>query len=131
MKRVLLVIGIVVAGLVASTVVAANIISRRLERRTATAPYADVDLSQVADGVYESSFEAFPVSAAVRVTVKDHGIVSVELTRQQNGPGRNASDVPGRIVAAQSPKVDATSGATYTSRAISAAVYNALVQQVK
>ncbi len=131
MKRVLLIVGIVVVVLVVGAIVAVNVISRRLERRIAAAPYADVDLSQAADGVYEGSFEAFPVSAAVRVTVHGRRIVSVEVTRQQNGPGRNAADVPARIVAAQSPKVDATSGATYSSRAISAAVYNALAQQVK
>jgi uncharacterized protein with FMN-binding domain len=97
-----------------------------LQKKIDVAPYADVDLSRVADGMYEGEFSAFPVSAAVRVTVKDHAIATVEIIKQRNGPGRTASDVPGRIVAAQTPKVDATTGATYSSRAISAAVHNAL-----
>lgn len=128
MKRILLVIGIVIVLIVAGFAAFFAVSAGQLEKRIAAAPYADVDLSQVADGTYEGSFAAFPVVVAVRVTVKDHSIVSVEVTKQQNGPDRNAADVPARIVAAQTPKVDATSGATYSSRAISAAVYLALTQ---
>ena len=131
MKRILLVIGIVIVLIITGFAAFFAVSGGQIEKRIAAAPYADVDLSTVADGTYEGKFAAFPVIAAVRVTIKDHRIASVELTRQQNGPGRDAADVPARIVAAQTPKVDATSGATYSSRAISAAVFRALAQQEK
>ncbi|MDD5593695.1 MAG: FMN-binding protein [Candidatus Margulisbacteria bacterium] len=85
-----------------------------------------VDLAKIADGVYSGSFGDFLVSVKVNVTVKRHRIVEVKIVEQKCGPGYEALDTPGRIVKAQSPKVDAVTGASGSSMAIMIAVHRAL-----
>jgi uncharacterized protein with FMN-binding domain len=89
-------------------------------------PISDVDLSQVADGVYAGSCHVFPVTAEVRVTVEDHRISGIELTKHINGRGSEAKVIPGRVVEAQTLAVDVVSGATYSSMVILRAIENAL-----
>ena len=48
------------------------------------------------------------------------------MVKQDCGPGYEALDTIDRIIEAQSPKVDTTSGATGSSLCIQAAVYRAL-----
>jgi uncharacterized protein with FMN-binding domain len=127
-KRVLVIIALGLLLVILGFSVWATLQGGRMQRALEAATVEDVDLSQVADGVYTGRFEAFPVMAEVRVTVVDHKIATVEVTKQRHGPGRAATDVPVRIVRAQTPKVDVTTSATYSSRCIMAAVYQALSQ---
>jgi uncharacterized protein with FMN-binding domain len=92
----------------------------------ANTPISDVDLSQIADGVYTGSCHVFPVTAEVKVTVEDHRISSIELTKHINGRGSKAEVIPGRVVDAQTLAVDAVSGATYSSMVILRAIENSL-----
>lgn len=85
-----------------------------------------VDLAKIADGIYSGSFGDFLVSVKVNVTVKRHRIVEVKIVEQKCGPGYEALDTTGRIVKAQSPKVDAVTGASGSSMAIMIAVHRAL-----
>lgn len=85
-----------------------------------------IDLSRVADGVYEGSFGDFLVSARVAVTIKAHRIDQIKILEQHCGPGYEALDVLDRIVKVQQPKVDAVTGATGSSKSIMIAVYRAL-----
>ena len=89
-------------------------------------PISDVDLSQVADGVYTGSCHVFPVTAEVKVTVENHRISSIELTKHISGRGSKAEVIPGRVVEAQTLTVDAVSGATYSSMVILRAIEDAL-----
>jgi uncharacterized protein with FMN-binding domain len=100
-------------------------IEANLEQLTTT-PISDVDMSQVADGVYTGSYHAFPMTAEVRVTVKDHRISGIELAKHINGRGSQAEAITGRVVEAQTLTVDAVSGATYSSMVILRAIENAL-----
>lgn len=88
---------------------------------------AQIDLSAIEDGTYAGSYSAFPVSAEVRVTVKDHVITAIELVKHENGQGAPAEIIPGKVVEAQSMQVDSVSGATYSSRVIVKAIENALL----
>lgn len=91
-----------------------------------------VDLSRVADGVYSGRAGAFICSVELNVTVKDRRIAGIEIVREVNGGGKyRAEGLPARIVEAQTPDVDAVSGATLTSRTIMVAVYEALRGQPK
>ena len=101
---------------------------RKMAATLRAAPVADVDLSQLADGVYTGTFSEFLVSATVRITVEERRITSVELMEQRCGPGYEAKETVERIVAAQSPKVDAVTGATGSSLCIMAAAYRALTE---
>lgn len=86
------------------------------------------DLSKIADGKYEGSYEAFPVKVVVTVEVADHRIVAVELKEHRNGQGKGAESLLPHIVATQSVELDAVAGATYSSKVILKAVEQALLQ---
>ncbi|PKL28310.1 MAG: FMN-binding protein [Spirochaetae bacterium HGW-Spirochaetae-2] len=85
------------------------------------------DLSKIADGIYEGSYEAFPVKVVVTVEVADHRIVTVELKEHRNGQGKDAESLLPHIVATQSVELDAVAGATYSSKVILKAVEQALL----
>lgn len=89
-------------------------------------PFANVDLSKVADGTYAGSYEVFPVAVDVKVIVKNHKILDIELLKHNNGQGAAAESIPGRVVKAQTLEVDIVSGATYSSKVILKAIENAL-----
>ena len=86
----------------------------------------DVDLSKVPDGVYVGSQDAVLVAAEVRVTVADGAIRRIEILRHENGRGKPAEGVLDRVMAAQSLRVDAVSGATSSSKVLLKALENAL-----
>jgi uncharacterized protein with FMN-binding domain len=88
---------------------------------------AEVDLAAIDDGTYTGSYSAFPVTAEVSVTVKDHVITGIELLKHDNGQGAPAEVIPGKVVEAQSLQVDTVSGATHSSLVILKAIENALV----
>jgi uncharacterized protein with FMN-binding domain len=85
-----------------------------------------VDLSRIGDGVYSGSYGDFLVSVSLDVTVRDGSISDIEITDQRCGPGYDARETIDRIIGAQSPLVDAVSGATGSSRCIMISVYRAL-----
>ena len=85
-----------------------------------------INLTKVADGVYTGSYGDFVVSAKVEVAVKNHRIKKITIVDQNCGPGYEAKDTVSRIIAAQSPKVDAVTGASSSSRSIMLAVARAL-----
>jgi uncharacterized protein with FMN-binding domain len=84
------------------------------------------DLKKLPDGQYTGSYKIFPVSAAVRVTVKEHRIVSIDILSHFNGKGKEGEKVTGRVIALQSVEVESVTGATYSSKTILKAVENAL-----
>ncbi len=79
------------------------------------------------DGVYQGESQVGPVSAAVEVVLEEGRITRIELLRHRHMLGGAADPaIRERIVASQSTRVDAVSGATGSSRAIMQAVENAL-----
>ncbi len=80
------------------------------------------------DGKYTGSARGFGGTVSVTVTIKGGKITSVSTS----GKGETASywsraqAVKGRIIKTQNPRVDAVSGATYSSNGIINAVINAL-----
>lgn len=89
-------------------------------------PIEDVDLTTVSDGTYKGSYSAFPVAAEVEVTVQSNKITAIDLIKHNNGQGKAAEAIPGMVVQAQSLKVDAITGATYSSKVILLAIKDAL-----
>ena len=81
------------------------------------------------DGTYEGSASVGPVKVVAKVTIDNHRIAQVELLEHRTWKGGAAERIiPGRIVEAQSTRVDAVSGATMSSRAIMNAVEVAIRQ---
>ncbi len=99
---------------------------RKMVQRIEAEKIESIRLESIEDGTYNGSFSEFLVSIDLNVTVKDHRITELEVLEQSAGPGYEASETLDRIKAAQSPEVDAVSGATGSSKAIMIAVYNAL-----
>jgi uncharacterized protein with FMN-binding domain len=123
-KIVLIVVALVVvlaAGIAAViTIAERNLITAR------DAVIEEFDLSQVPDGTFDGEYNAFPVIAEVKVTVKDHVITGIDLIKHINGQGYGAEVIPQQVVDTQSLLVDTVSGATYSSKVILLAIRNAL-----
>ena len=96
-------------------------------KQLANTEIENVDMSSAEDGVYNGSYSAFPVSAEVRVTIKDHKIEKIELIKHNNGQGEEAEIIPDMVTEAQTLDVDSVSGATYSSKVILKAIQNALL----
>jgi len=86
----------------------------------------NIDLQQVSDGEYEGEYDAAIVKARVKVIVKNHRIVDIELLQHENGRGKPAEVIPAQVVAAQSLQVDTISKATHSSKVILEAIEQAL-----
>ena len=87
-----------------------------------------IDLQTIADGTYTGHYSAFPVTATVVVTVKDHAISTIQLTEHNNGQGQPAERITDDVLAAQTLDVDVVAGATYSSKVILKAIESALTQ---
>jgi uncharacterized protein with FMN-binding domain len=86
------------------------------------------------DGSYVGVAEAYGPELTVSVTVAENVITDVlVVSHNENNVkyyGKAIDAVPAAIIAAQTPVVDAISGATYTSNGIMQAVINALAPAV-
>jgi fumarate reductase flavoprotein subunit len=87
----------------------------------------DIDLTKISDGEYEGYAENMN-KARVKVSIEDHRITEIELLQfDATKFGQDAKDsIPQRIIDAQTPYVDAVSGATEASNAIINATVDAL-----
>jgi uncharacterized protein with FMN-binding domain len=125
MKKVLVVLG-VVAAVVAVAVIAFVARYNKMVDTVGSMRVEDIDVSTIRDGTYSGSFGDFLVYVKANVRVKNGRISHIEIVDQRSGKGYEALETVDRIVEAQSPKVDAVSGATGSSRCIMIAVQNAL-----
>ena len=88
---------------------------------------APVDHAKLKDGTYEGSYRGGLNKASVQLTIKDNNIVNIEIIQHQAWRGGIAeATIVERIIASQSTKVDAVSGATNSSCVIMNAVQKAI-----
>ncbi len=128
-KKRRIIIFAIIGTFIAAAAIAAPIMIRKAERnmKALTAlEIQDIDLSAVKDGSYTGNYNGFPLAVQVRVEVRDHKITDIILEKHQNGQGADAESIPAAVVKAQSLQVDTVSGATYSSKAILAAIERAL-----
>jgi len=85
-----------------------------------------LDLSRVRDGVYRGTSQGYAKALHAAVTVRAGRIVDIALKHQEKIDQGATRTVPQQIVARQSLKVDAVTGATITVQAIVDATYRAL-----
>lgn len=88
--------------------------------------FINLDISNVADGVYVGEYDVDFVYAKVEVTVQHGVITNIDILEHKNGRGKPAEIVVDRIIEEQKIDVDAVSGATNSSIVIKKAVENAL-----
>ena len=121
-KKALLIVGIVVAALIAIMAAGAFPGMGAVRRMTVN----PVDLTRIADGAYPGRFKAGRFSYSVEVTVKDHRIEAVKSTGAKQAQDTIVQKIFDRIRETQTVNVDAVSGASLTTKAVTKAVENAL-----
>lgn len=89
-------------------------------------PIETPDLSLINDGVYEGSYQATPIDVMVKVTISNHQITDIEITKHVNGMGGDGENVIDDVILNQNLDVDLVSGATYSSKVILLAIMDAL-----
>ena len=118
------------AGIIAALVLLVGglgaVLSRQAEQRLDAVPVTRI--SAVEDGIYEGEAETALVKVTVLVTVADHKIRDIQLTRHENGRGAPAEAMLAEMVRQNTSEVDTVSGATMSSKTIRAAVRNALAK---
>jgi uncharacterized protein with FMN-binding domain len=127
-KKILIGLGIFVV-IVIILGIAYSLRFRQMVKRIDGVIIKDVNLAQIEDGVYAGEFGDFLVNVQLEVTVQEHRITGIKITDQRSSGGHEGLEVIDRIIKAQSPKVDAVTGATGSSRCIMIAVQNALAGQ--
>ena len=89
-------------------------------------------LSELEDGTYTGKYEASKfLSVTVRVEIKEHEIINVDILEHSNGKGEPAEIITDKVVKNQSLNVDAISGATASSKVILKAIENAIMESEK
>ncbi len=129
MSKVMKIVLIILAVIILLAVVCAifiSQISKNLEELS-DIPLDNVDLSVIPNGIYAGSYNAFPIAVEVEVKVQDNKIIAINLIKHRNGQGKAAEAISEMVVDAQSLKVDAISGATYSSKVILLAIKDALM----
>lgn len=119
LMRTLIVVGVFLLVMVVVTLTYGSYLKRSAARLAIPA----LDLSHVSDGTYTGSATIGHVAPKVSVTVAGGRITSIVLLNPVAGDG---TGLVNRIVAAQSLDVDGITGATITTKAMLAAVSNAV-----
>ncbi|PKL00277.1 MAG: hypothetical protein CVV56_06780 [Tenericutes bacterium HGW-Tenericutes-1] len=86
----------------------------------------DIDLSMVEDGEYNGTYQQLPVSVEVIVTVSNHDITDIEITKHFNGQGNDAETIIETVILEDSITIDSVAGATVSSKCILLAIKDAL-----
>ncbi len=95
------------------------------KRDVARIQVQNVDLNEVEDGEYFGACDIGILAARVRVVVREHRIVDLELLEHRHERGTAAEVIPDRIFLEGRIDVDAVTGATNSSKVIQEAMYNA------
>ena len=114
------IIGVTVAGVCLVMEKQIENMAQQLDAVPVAAP------EQVADGTYEGTAETPLVKVTVEVTVQKHALREIRLLRHENGQGAPAEAMLPEMLSRNTSEVDSVSGATLSSKAIRAAVRNAL-----
>ena len=121
---------LVIACIIGIAVGGVRLVMDKQVRKMATQldAVAAVAPEQVADGTYEGAAETPLVKVAVEVTVQAHKLKDIQLLRHENGQGAPAEAMLPDMLSRNTSEVDTVSGATLSSKAIRAAVRNALAK---
>lgn len=130
MKKALKIVLIVVAvfvilvGILFATMM--NKMSKITKEKLNEQVNVEIDMNQVADGIYKGSSDGGMVKVEVEVEVKDHQIVNINLLKHECGTGKPAESMIDEMVKNNTDDVDIVSGATTSSKTIRNAVNVAL-----
>ena len=126
MKKGLKVVLIVIAIIVLLVGVMVAVMFQKTKKAIDNQVNVDINMEQVADGVYKGSSDGGLVQVEVEVEVKNHKIVAINLLKHQNGKGKSAESILDDMISQNTDDVETVSGATTSSKTIRNAVNNAL-----
>ena len=126
MNRSVKVVIFVLAGLTLLVVSVVAVLMIRMNGQVDDFDTTPVDMTKVADGIFEGHSETDLVKADVRVTVSNGKIKDIEIVKHMCGKGKPAEAMTKSMILSNDVEVDAVSGATYSSKVIKDAVRNAL-----
>ncbi len=86
----------------------------------------NINLANVADGLYTGEYDAGYIYAKAEIKVKNGVIVSINLLEHRNERGKLAENIIGNIISEQKIDVDIISGATNSSNVIKKAIEKAV-----
>lgn len=89
--------------------------------------WEDINIAEIADGIYEGEYDAGYIYARVEVEIRDGKMISITILEHRNERGKAAERITDAILEKQEITVDAVSGATNSSNVIKKAVENALL----
>lgn len=90
---------------------------------------SNINLSALADGVFQGECDNGLVFAKVEVEVRGHTITDIRILEHRNGMGQAAEEITDSVTSNQSVEVDAVSGATFSSQTILKAIENAIASK--
>lgn len=125
-KVVLITIAVVVISLMVLIAVMAGVMNNTIQKAMDEQENIDINMEQVADGIYNGSSDGGLVKVEVEVEVRDHKIVNINLLKHECGKGKPAESMLEEMVQNNTDDVDSVSGATASSKTIRNAVNKAL-----
>jgi len=114
---------VVVGGFILNNII--NKLNTGLEELMAL-EIENVNISEVTDGTYSGAYKQFPIDVEVTVTVESGEIQDIKINKHINGKGKDAEAITKDVISQQTLKVDAVTGATYSSIVILKAIEKAL-----
>lgn len=129
-KKFLAFIAAILVIAVAGFSISLKTINNNLEE-LANSKISNINLSSSTDGVYTGSYEQFPVSAEVKVTIENQKIMKIDLIKHVTGQGGAAEVITEKVIETQRLDIDSISGATYSSKVILKAIENAMEKSIK
>ena len=125
-KVVLITFAAVFISLMVLIAVMAGVMNNTIQKAMDEQENIDINMEQVADGIYNGSSDGGLVKVEVEVEVKDHKIVNINLLKHECGKGKPAESMLEEMVQNNTDDVDSVSGATASSKTIRNAVNKAL-----
>lgn len=116
--------------LISGGIIIAGNISNNL-KKLESQQFGNVNLANIKDGSYIGSYNVFPISAKVKVTVESRRIVKIDILEHKNAKGESAEAITDSIIDGQTLDVDVITGATYSSKIILLAVQDALERAIE
>lgn len=130
MKKLVMILGII--GIIVVTLIGVVMKLGEAQKNDMKAlRYEVIDMSKVENGDYEGIAETTLVKVTVMVTVLDHQITDIVISRHDNGKGQPAEIIVKSMIEQNNWEVDGVSGATTSSNVIKSAVSNALSKGIK
>lgn len=120
MKKTLIIIAVVLVVLIAGGAIFFKVslmkMNEEIDREFASMP--QIDVASVPDGVYSAKWGRFVVKADLDVVVSGGVIEKINMKKMESGKGYEGLETIDRIISGQKLKVDAVTGATYSSKVI-------------